>query len=102
LIHGQYKLDRERAFNITLRVHRGGGFTKDALYLSGLKKVYDLYKSNRSIDNMLLGKCSLEYDPIIEKMKALNLVLPAVHAAKSFDQQMNTNPTIDFILGHLK
>ncbi len=102
LIHGQYKLDRDRAFNITLRVHRGGGFTKDALYLSGLKKVYDRYKSNTNIDNMLLGKCSLEYNPIIEKMKSLNLVLPVTHQAKTFDQQLNTNPTIDFILGHLK
>ncbi|MFT6799148.1 MAG: hypothetical protein ACJAWA_001274, partial [Nonlabens sp.] len=27
---------------------------------------------------------------------------PAAHTARSFDQQMNTNPTIDFILGHLK
>ncbi|WP_303686784.1 flavohemoglobin expression-modulating QEGLA motif protein [Nonlabens dokdonensis] len=102
LIHGQYKLDRDRAFNITLRTHRGGGFTKDALYLSGLKKVYDLHKSNTSFDNMILGKCSLEYNNIIEKMKELRLVSPATHHAKSFDAQLNNNPTIDFILGHLK
>ncbi|PZX37911.1 uncharacterized protein (TIGR02421 family) [Nonlabens dokdonensis] len=102
LIHSQYKLDRERAFNITLRTHRGGGFTKDALYLSGLKKIYDLHKSNTNFDNMLLGKCSLEYNPIIEKMKGLNLVLPAAHHAKSFDVQLNNNPTIDFILNNLK
>lgn len=102
LIYSQYKLDRERAFNITLRTHRGGGFTKDALYLSGLKKVYDLYQSNVNINNMMLGKCSLEYDPIIEKMKKLNLVTPAANISKSFDTQLNTNPTIDFILNHLK
>ncbi|MFT6196682.1 MAG: hypothetical protein ACJAXY_001007 [Nonlabens sp.] len=102
LIHNQYKLDRERAFNITLRIHRGGGFTKDAVYLSGLKKVYDIYKKNGIMENMLLGKCSLEYNPIIEKMKSLNLVVPARHNAISFDQQLNTNPTIDFVLSHLK
>jgi len=31
---------KDKAFAITLRVHRGGGFTKDHLYLSGLQKVY--------------------------------------------------------------
>jgi len=40
LIHGKYKLNREEAFAITLRAHRGGGFTKDRLYLSGLRKIY--------------------------------------------------------------
>lgn len=102
LIYSQYKLDRDRAFNITLRTHRGGGFTKDALYLSGLKKVYDLHQSNANIDNMLLGKCSLEYDPVIEKMKSHHLVAPAANVSKSFDAQLNTNPTIDFILNHFK
>ena len=38
LIHNKYKLNREEAFSITLRAHRGGGFTKDRLYLSGLRK----------------------------------------------------------------
>jgi uncharacterized protein (TIGR02421 family) len=102
LIYSQYKLDRERAFNITLRTHRGGGFTKDALYLSGLKKVYDLHKSNENIDNMLLGKCSLEYNPVIDKMKSLNLVTPAANSSKSFNSQLNNNLTIDFILNHMK
>ena len=36
LIYGKYKLNREEAFAITLRAHRGGGVTKDRLYLSGL------------------------------------------------------------------
>jgi len=40
LLHNQYKVQRDIAFTITLRVFRGGGFTKDHLYLSGLKKVY--------------------------------------------------------------
>ena len=44
LLHNQFDLDRESAFYITLRVHRGGGFTKDYLYLTGLKKIYDFYK----------------------------------------------------------
>lgn len=44
MLHGQYKLDRNKAFTITMRVHRGGGFTKDRLYLSGLKKIYKRHR----------------------------------------------------------
>ena len=43
LLHNQYKLNREEAYTISLRAHRGGGFTKDYLYLTGLKKIYDAY-----------------------------------------------------------
>ncbi|MBB1489695.1 DUF1704 domain-containing protein, partial [Oceanospirillum sp. D5] len=47
LLHNNYDLDRESAFYITLRAHRGGGFTKNYLYLSGLKKIYDYYHSGK-------------------------------------------------------
>ena len=49
LIHNQYKLDRDAAFTITLRAHRGGGFTKDRLYLSGLRKIYKRYLREESM-----------------------------------------------------
>ena len=38
LLYSHFNLSKETAFNITLRVYRGGGFTKDYLYLTGLKK----------------------------------------------------------------
>ncbi len=60
LLHNQYKLNREEAYNTSLRAHRGGGFTKDYLYLTGLKKVYEHYQNNKDLDNLLTGKVSLE------------------------------------------
>jgi len=41
LLHNQYDLESESAFYVTVRAHRGGSFTKDYLYLTGLKKVYN-------------------------------------------------------------
>jgi uncharacterized protein (TIGR02421 family) len=102
LIHSQYKLDRDRAFNITLRIHRGGGWTKDALYLSGLKKIYDVYKSGADLTPVLLGKCSLEYQSKVEVIKSLGLVTPAAYHSKSFDQCLNTDKTVKFVLENLK
>src|SRR5690606_29927132 len=62
LINGQYKLNRDDAFTITLRAHRGGGFTKDRLYLSGLRKIYKRYLKEESMDNLLTGKVALEQE----------------------------------------
>nr|WP_299385351.1 flavohemoglobin expression-modulating QEGLA motif protein [Allomuricauda sp.] len=102
LIHGQYKLNRDEAFGITLRAHRGGGFTKDRLYLSGLRKIYKRYQKEESLDLLLMGKVALDDEDIIRYLKSLGLTKPIAHKSLSFQQKLNTNPTLDFILNNLK
>ena len=102
LIHGQYKLNRNEAFGITLRVHRGGGFTKDRLYLSGLRKIYKKYQREESMDNLLMGKVAIEDEDIIKYFLKLGLAQPITHRTLSFAQKLNTNKTLDFILNNLK
>jgi len=102
LLHNQYKLDRDKAFIITLRVHRGGGFTKDFLYLTGLKKVYDYYIQNGDLSLFLTGKVSLEHQSSITRMLDLGLVHKPIHLTQSYNHNYNTNKTIDFILENLR
>ncbi|MGB3592335.1 MAG: tyrosine/phenylalanine carboxypeptidase domain-containing protein [Nonlabens sp.] len=102
LIHNQYKVASDTAFNITLRAHRGGGWTKDALYLSGLKNIYQLFQQGENLDNMFLGKCSLEYQNAIDTLHQIELVAPLSHQPLSFKQSKNSNKTVEFILNNLK
>jgi len=102
LIHGQYKLNKNDAFGITLRAHRGGGFTKDRLYLSGLRKIYKRYKNGESLDVLLTGKVALEDEDVIKYLGAMGLSHPITHKGFSFDQKLNTDQTLDFILNNLK
>ncbi|MFT5851719.1 MAG: hypothetical protein ACI87J_001692 [Colwellia sp.] len=51
----EFDLEKHFAFTLTIRVYRGGGFTKDHLYLKGFRDVLNLAKDN-SIDNLLVGK----------------------------------------------
>jgi uncharacterized protein (TIGR02421 family) len=102
LIHGQYKLNRDEAFSITLRAHRGGGFTKDRLYLSGLRKIYKRYQKEESLDILLSGKVTVDMEENIKYLKTLGLVEPITHESHSFQQKLNTNSTLDFILNNLK
>lgn len=102
LLHNTYDLNRESAFYITVRAHRGGGFTKDYLYLTGLKKVYDYYKQGKDLSFLLTGKVSLGYVDQIESLIGKGLAVPAKHLTDSFSENKNTNETVDFILSSLK
>ncbi|WP_282135942.1 flavohemoglobin expression-modulating QEGLA motif protein [Seonamhaeicola maritimus] len=102
LLHNQYDLDRETAFFITLRVHRGGGFTKDYLYLTGLKKIYDYYHQGKDLSLLLTGKVTLEYADEIESLISKGLAINAKHITEAYAENINTNKTVDFILKSLK
>jgi uncharacterized protein (TIGR02421 family) len=102
LLHNTYDLEREEAFYITVRAHRGGGYTKDYLYLTGLKKVYDFYKKGNDLDLLLTGKVSLEYFDEIAYLVEKGLAVKPKHYTSSFKENKNTNETVDFILANLK
>lgn len=102
MIHNQYKLNREEAFTITLRAHRGGGFTKDRLYLSGLRKIYKRYLKEDSMDCLLTGKVTLDFEDNIKYLQHLGLARSITHKNLAYSQNLNTNKTLDFILNNLK
>lgn len=102
MLHGQYKLDRNKAFTITMRVHRGGGFTKDRLYLSGLKKIYKRHKNGLSMDALLTGKVTMESEASINRFKDLGLANDLTHNNVAFERNCNKNSSLDFILDNLK
>ncbi len=102
LIHGKYKLNRKEAFAITLRAHRGGGFTKDHLYLSGLRKIYKRYQGEKSMDVLLTGKVALVDEPNIKYLRHLGLAQSITYKCLSFAHKRNTNTTLDFVLNNLR
>lgn len=102
LLHNQYKLNRDKAFAITLRVHRGGGFTKDHLYLRGITQVYNYAKNGGDLNPLLTGKVSLEYLDTIKKLQNLGLAIPSKYYTDSYINNDNSNTNLDFILKSLK
>lgn len=102
LLHNQFDLEREQAFYISLRVHRGGGFTKDYLYLTGLKKIYDRHKRGENLSPLLTGKVSLEYLDVIQALTKKGFAVPSKYITDSYASNSNTDETVDFILNNLK
>lgn len=56
------------AFTTTMRVFRGGGFTKDAIYLRGFLEVWDHLHDGGTLDRLWLGKFSLQDLPLVDDL----------------------------------
>ena len=102
LLHNEYKLDKNKAFSITLRVHRGGGFTKDHLYLPGLVEVYKYAQQNRTLDLHLTGKVSATYLDTIKELVDLGLACKPKYLTDAYAENNNEKPKLEFILNSLK
>ena len=102
LLHNQYKLNREESYNISLRAHRGGGFTKDYMYLTGLKKVYDYFYNKGDLNLHLTGKVSIENINVIKNWQANGLAEDITFRNHAFEKNLNTHTTLNFILQNLK
>ena len=73
---GAYGFSEYDAFLVTMRVFRGGGFTKDAVYLRGLTELLEYLGKGGEIEPLLLGKFALEHLPLIEELRWRRILKP--------------------------
>ena len=97
-----YGMKNDDAFTVSVRVHRGGGFTKDYLYLTGLKKIYNHHKIGNNLNPLLTGKVTLEYKDSIEYLINNGFAKPSKFITDSYTSNSNKNDKIAFILENLK
>lgn len=94
----EYDFTQDKAFNLTARVMRGGGFTKDFVYLRGFIKVYNYYLKGHSIDELLIGKTSLEYAPLLKELIDRGYLKDCLHVNPIYNQGEVGNKIIEYIL----
>ena len=68
---------RETAFAVTTRVFRGGGLTKDAVYLRGLCQILDYLRDGNEIEPLLVGKIAANHVPIVRELQWRGVLHPA-------------------------
>ncbi|HHH35979.1 MAG TPA: DUF1704 domain-containing protein [Gammaproteobacteria bacterium] len=69
LLHDVHGFGAQTAYTIAMRVHRGGGLTKDQVYLRGFRDLLAHLGSGGSFETLLLGKFSLRQVPWIEELR---------------------------------
>ncbi len=96
----QYGYDADRAFRLTTRVFRGGGFTKDYLYLRGLRIIINALEKDIDIAPLMCGKTSFDYLDTIQKMIELGYVNPPNYIPPFFRDKklIDTHPILRYVL----
>jgi uncharacterized protein (TIGR02421 family) len=57
------------AFTVTTRIFRGGGLTKDAVYLRGLIGVLEYIAKGGALEPLFVGKLAASHIPIVEELQ---------------------------------
>jgi len=92
------------AYIIVTRIFRGGGFTKDFLYLSGFAKILKFWNAGNSLTPLLIGKTSLSFYETVYEMMERKMIAAPKFITKSFEQPQYQliDPIYEYILSGLK
>ena len=75
-LHGEHGLDARAAFQITVRAQRGGGLTKDLVYLRGLVELFAYLRDGGQLEPLYTGKLALRHLASIQALKERGLLAP--------------------------
>ncbi|MFT5807998.1 MAG: hypothetical protein ACI9LG_002298 [Moritella dasanensis] len=92
-----YTVASDDAFTITLRAYRGGGFTKDYLYLRGLKESLQIYKQG-DISSLFIGKTGFESKGLLDELIARGILKAPHYIPKALDMESKEDAIMTFIL----
>ena len=76
-LHDDHGFSARASWSLTMRVYRGGGFTKDAVYLRGLAWLLDyLGQPNAELDLLWSGKISAETLGLVRELHLRGVLKP--------------------------
>ncbi len=65
---------KRTAFTMAMRIYRGGGLAKDAVYLAGLLNVMDYLKKGGKLETLYLGKFNISHIELVEELLHRNIL----------------------------
>lgn len=77
LLNREFGFSQKAAYNVTMRVFRGGGLTKDAVYLRGLLEVLDYFRKGGDEQILWTGKMARRHLPILQELRWRKVLAPS-------------------------
>ena len=74
LLHDRHGFGARMAFNVTARIFRSGGLSKDAIYLRGFTQVLRLLAEGGDLSPFWYGKIAVRHVPVVEELAARGLL----------------------------
>lgn len=109
LLHHDYGFKPYTAFTIAMRVCRGGGYTKDMIYLRGLMNLLDHLGEHDEPDILFSGKIALEQLPLLRELQWRKVVQPAALMPRYLSDnnvrqrlsKLKSEPSLEHMMGNL-
>jgi uncharacterized protein (TIGR02421 family) len=97
-LHDDLGFGARSAFTTAVRVFRGGGLTKDIIYLRGLRDLLAFLRQGHEIAPLYVGKIALEHVPYVQELRRRG-VIRAPALLPRFWEQENFQARVDALRG---
>lgn len=77
MLHDRHGFSQKSAYTTAMRVHRGGGLTKDVVYLRGITRLLDKIAEGVPLTDILIGKIAFEDLDVISELRWRKVLKPA-------------------------
>src|SRR4051794_8999896 len=75
-----YEFSQRTAYTVAMRLYRGGGLTKDAVYLRGLFQILRYLREGGELEPLFIGKVASAHLPMISELTMRDIIKPpALH-----------------------
>jgi uncharacterized protein (TIGR02421 family) len=76
LLDREYQFSQRTAYTIAMRTYRGGGLTKDAVYLRGLLQILKYLREGGELEPLYLGKIASAHLPLVAELRLRQVIKP--------------------------
>jgi uncharacterized protein (TIGR02421 family) len=73
-----YEFSQRTAYTVAMRLYRGGGLTKDAVYLRGLLQILRYLREGGELEPLYVGKLASAHLPLIHELRMRDIIRPPV------------------------
>ena len=85
-LHREHGFSKEASFSIAMRTHRGGGTTKDAIYLRGLRQILIYLQQGGEMNPLWVGKIAAHHVPLVRELQWRGVIHPAPLVPRYIEQ----------------
>lgn len=108
-LHRDHDFEPFTAYTMTMRVFRGGGYTKDMIYLRGFLRLLEHLAAGAAIDLLFHGKIAMEHLHLLEELQWRRVLRPNILLPRYLTDEeprrrfeiLRHNATLEHILGNV-
>jgi uncharacterized protein (TIGR02421 family) len=89
------------AYTIAMRIYRGGGLTKDAVYLRGLLQILRYLRDGGQLEPLFIGKVASSHLPLIHELSNRDILKPPALTPR-YLENVDVRQKIDRLRGGMK